>query len=180
MKTVMHLLAIIFIGGFLSSCVTIVEGPGPDGRPGRAYFGVDYDYEPPYSYWDDNPSIPTDPFLGEYYRSYPGYFEFEYFYNRYDYWYGSYEIWINPGEQGRPGGIPGRDGPDTYLMLILNPEGPYEWRKSNSEGDFTVEELENGQLQLTYEDAGGGIKVLMQRTSVKERPTQREPKFKRN
>ena len=116
----------VFIILFFTSCVVIDTTPGPNGRDGNAYFGVDYEYEAPYSYWDNNESIPFNPALGEYYRTNPGIYEFEYFINEYEYWYGTYEIWINPGGIGGPNGEPGYDGLDSYLMLIADPHGFHE------------------------------------------------------
>lgn len=162
----------------MSSCVVVVDTPpGPDGYAGRAYFGVDYDYEPPYSYWDNNPSIPTDPYIGEYYPTYGGVYDFEYFIDRDDYWFGTYEIWINPGGPGRANGQRGRDGADTYLLLILNPEGPYEWRKANTKGDYEVKQLSKTKYELTYQDEGGGIKVIMEKADANQRPSDKTPKW---
>ena len=37
-----------------TSCLIVDNTPGPHGRDGSAYFGVDYEHSAPYSYWDDN------------------------------------------------------------------------------------------------------------------------------
>jgi hypothetical protein len=103
---------------------------GPDGQPGEAFFGVDYDYALPYSYWDDNRSIPFNPVLGTYYPTGTGIYNFEYYINPYDYWYGTYQVFRNAGQLGGSGGRPGADGADTYLMLICNPDGFYEVRSN--------------------------------------------------
>lgn len=182
MKRLMNFLGMICIVGALSSCVTVIETniPGPDGLPGRAYFGIDYDTRPPYSYWDNNPNVPVDPFFGEYYRSNPGFYDFEYFINQYDYWYGSYEIWVYAGGPGRPYGEPGRDGADSYLLLICNPDGPYEWRKANSDTseNISIEEGEDGWITVTKTYDGGGITIKMKKANINERPTHNTPKFK--
>ena len=118
--TIMKKLKIILIliaPLFFTSCV-IDNTHGPDGRDGRAFFGVDYEHRAPYSYWDDNSAIPFNPALGEYYTTRPGIYEFEYFINPHDYFYGTYEVWINQGGHGGSNGEPGYDGMDTYLMLI--------------------------------------------------------------
>lgn len=109
----------------LTSCDPAYIGYGYPGRDGRAFFGINYDYAHPYSYWDNNPSVPDNPAIGHYYPTFPGLYEFEYFINSVDYWYGTYEIWINPGGPGGPNGMPGIDGMDNYLMLICNPDGFY-------------------------------------------------------
>lgn len=121
---------ITFLTISFTSCVVIDNTPGPNGRDGNAYFGIDYEHEPPYSYWDNNKSIPYDPTLGDYYYTAPGIYDFEYFINEYDYWYGTYEIWVNVGGIGGPHGEPGYDGLDSYLMLITDPNGFHEHRES--------------------------------------------------
>ena len=122
---------------FFTSCVVVDNTPGPNGRDGQAYFGVDFEHEAPYSYWDDNNSIPYNPILGEYYHTRPGVYEFEYFVNPHDYFYGTYEVWVNRGGLGGPHGEPGFDGVDTYLMLIADPHGFHEhadgYRLGNNE-----------------------------------------------
>lgn len=107
----------------LPSCVTVVSNVGPPGLDGRAYFGIDYTFDPPTYYWDNNPSIPNSPFFGEYYPTAPGRFNFEYGINEFEYWYGYYEIWIMRGEPGGPYGERGRNGADNYLMLLCDPNG---------------------------------------------------------
>lgn len=125
MKKLYYIL-ILTLPLFFTSCIMIDNTPGPNGRDGNAYFGVDYDHRPPYSYWDNNPSIPFNPILGEYYQTYPGIYEFEYFINEDEYWFGTYEIWINRGGLGGSNGERGFDGRDTYLMLIADPNGFYQ------------------------------------------------------
>lgn len=171
---------IILSALFFTSCDVYVTPnvPGPDGLPGRAFFGIDYDYRPPYSYWDNNPSVPIDPFFGEYYRTGSGIFDFEYFVNEYDYWYGTYDIWVNPGGPGRPYGERGRDGADSYLLLICNPNGPYEWRKSadNADESISVTELEDGWIEIVKTNEMSGIKIKMKKTNINERPGVHKPK----
>ena len=172
MKTLTYII-VVLAGLSLTSCIIVTDTPGPAGRPGNAYFGVSYDVYEPYSYWDNNPDIPNDPYLDEYYPTVPGLYEFEYYVNRVDYWYGTYEIWVNAGEPGRPGGRPGRDGLDTYLMLVCNPDGPYEARKSAGTGNtVTTTALPDGSLQYIITNADGGMKVTMKKTTSTERPSQ--------
>ncbi len=116
-----------------------------------------------------------DPFFGEYYRTNPGYYDFEYFVNRQEYWYGSYEIWVNPGGPGRPYGERGRDGADSYLLLICNPDGPYEWRKSNTDENVTITE-EAGWVVVEKTFENSGIRIKMKKANVSERPTTNTPK----
>lgn len=174
MKKLITLLSVFVSLIFLSSCVTVIETnvPGPDGLPGRAFFGIDYDTRPPYSYWDNNPSVPVDPFFGEYYRTNPGIYDFEYFVNQYDYWYGTYEVWVYLGGPGRPYGERGRDGADSYLLLVCNPDGPYEWRKANKDENISIEELEDGWIEVIKTYEGGGIKIKMKKANKEDRAPQ--------
>ena len=113
----------------LSSCIIHeVTPPGPPGKSGNAFYGVDFEIAHPYSYWDNNPAVPYNPNLGFYYQTPPGIFEFEYYVNPIEFWYGTYQIWVNPGSPGRPYGEPGFNGLDSYLMLICTPDGYYEYR----------------------------------------------------
>lgn len=122
----LQIILVIITPLFFTSCIVVDNTPGPNGRDGQAYFGVDYEHHAPYSYWDNNNSIPYNPILGEYYHTYPGTYEFEYFVNRYDYYYGTYQVFINRGGVGGHHGEPGYDGRDTYLMLITDPNGFHE------------------------------------------------------
>ncbi|MFT5337144.1 MAG: hypothetical protein ACI9YL_001146 [Luteibaculaceae bacterium] len=160
-----------------SSCIAIVEEVhyGPDGRDGDAYFGIDYVYEPPLAYWDENLSIPDNPRIGDYYYSYPGTFYFEYFLDEDDYWYGEYSIFIEFGSAGMENGRPGYDGRDTHLMMVFDPDfGPREYRKGNFNNlPYQVKELENGQLELTPKDGSKSWKIVAQKTTTKERASRK-------
>ena len=160
---------------FLSSCVFVVDPvPGPNGPAGNAFFGVDYDYSMPYSYWDNNRSIPNNPILGSFYPSNAGVFDFEYFINPYEYWYGTYRIFRNAGGPGGPNGEVGLPGLDTYLMLICNPNGFYEER-ANTKTEVPVAMGET----ITVERMVGNdrIQVIMTKTTVQDRPTTNDPKY---
>lgn len=168
----LKLLYVLSIAIFLTSCIVVDNTPGPRGIDGRAFFSVDYERHAPYSYWDNNPSIPYNPILGEFYISQPGIYDFEYFINPYDYWYGTYEVWVNPGGPGGPHGEPGYDGADTYLTLICDPRGFHEHRdnwKDNLENPLIIEKNE-GKLN---------IKITIQKGNILTRPAQ-EPKYKGN
>ncbi len=159
----------------LTSCIVVTDGPpGPNGYSGNAYVGVSYDDYEPYSYWDNNPDVPNNPYFDEYYGTIPGLYEFEYFVNRNDYYYGTYEVWVNPGGAGRPNGIAGRNGADSYLLLICNQNGPYEDRKSKA-GDLEMTKLSDGSLEYTVRNADGGMKVTMKKADRRSR-TPHEPK----
>jgi hypothetical protein len=157
---------------FLNSCVYVVDTPGPDGQPGEAFFGVDYDYALPYSYWDDNRSIPFNPVLGTYYPTGTGIYNFEYYINPYDYWYGTYQVFRNAGQLGGSGGRPGADGADTYLMLICNPDGFYEVRSNYKVAGAL------GETIVIEETVGENrFRIEMTRTNTDLRPSVNEPKY---
>lgn len=167
---------LLLLGGLslsLSSCILVVDStPGPDGRPGDAYFGVDYDQVMPYSYWDNNARIPNNPTLGQFYPTLTGVFDFEYFINPYEYWYGTYEIYRNAGGPGGSHGEPGYPGLDSYLMLICNPNGFYEER-----ADYKVE-AQPGETLVIEETVGTNrFRIVMTKTTIQDRPTTNEPKY---
>lgn len=165
----LKIIVAILLPLMFTSCIVVDNTPGPRGRDGRAYFGVDYDYQAPYSYWDNNPSIPYNPILGEYYRTAPGLYRFEYFINDYDYWYGTYEIWVNRGGPGGPQGQPGFDGRDSFLMLICDPNGFYEYRDNWKMNP-------NEPLVIERKDGEFNYKITIQKGNINDRPAQ-EPKF---
>jgi len=162
---------------FLSSCI-IVTDYGPNGMSGKTYFGIDYDYNAPYSYWDNNPSTPGSPFFGEYYRSHPGTYQFEYFVNPFEYWYGTYQLRTNPGQPGQPYGEPGRDGTDNYLLMICNDDGFYfeSWADCNcgyrsDDGDLFIYDIESEK---------SNYRIEMRKTSIDKRKPQALPKYQLN
>ena len=170
MKKIASVLIIAF-SLFLTSCVVVDNTPGPNGRDGLAFFGIDYDHRPPYSYWDNNRAVPYNPAFGQYYQTAPGIYEFEYFINRYDYYYGTYEVFINYGGPGGPRGEPGYDGADTFLMLITNPQGYYMHEdygyKSTAADEPVVIEKNDGKFNY---------KITIQKGNIKYRKAQ-SPKY---
>lgn len=162
---ILTILSAVFL---LTSCYYEVTNTstsyGPPGRNGVAYFGIDYDFGNLYSYWDNNPSIPENPIIGQYYYTYPGVYEFEYFINEFEYWYGTYEVFINLGGPGRPHNQPGFDGRDTYLLLICNPNGPYEERASNKKATST-----NEPIVIEKNEENHRYRIVMQKTTIQER-----------
>ena len=174
MKSLFKIVSVALgISIFLSSCVFVVDPvQGPDGRPGDAFFGIDYDYALPYSYWDNNASIPNNPILGSFYPTNTGIFEFKYFINPYEYWYGTYRIFRNVGGPGSSNGQVGYPGLDTYLMLICNPDGFYEERGNNKRT------AEFGETIVIEELVGNNkIRIEMTKTTTEIRPTTQDPKY---
>ncbi len=157
-----------------TSCV-VVHDHGPYGRTGNAYFGVDFHYAPPFSYWDNNPSIPENPYLGDFYWTEAGTYDFEYFVNPYDYWYGYYSIYRNAGTQGGPYGEPGLDGLDTYLMLFCDPNGWHEDRFEHKENVIILREKD--KIIVEVDEPGQHYKLEMIKTDVLKRPTNHNPKW---
>jgi hypothetical protein len=160
----------------LSSCHLHTDH-GPDGRDGHAYFGVDYTHFMPYSYWDNNPSIPLNPHLGEFYGTGSGLFDFEYFVTPHDYWYGTYEVWIEAGGHGGNYGEPGLDGRDTYLMLYCDPDGWSEERFTSQKGLVSYEK-EKDHIKVKVNEPGYRFEVEMFRTDVLQRVPQGKLKAK--
>jgi len=155
-KLIARLLPLFFaMLSSLSSCIQVIDTIGPNGPDGYAYFGVDYDIDAPYSYWDNNPSIPLNPNLGSYYNTYPGIYDFEYFINSDEYYYGTYEIYVNPGYPGNTSGRIGLRGEDTYLMLVVDFDGWYEDRYKNDKNiPFTIEKkMGNKIVTIRFEKA---------------------------
>ncbi len=170
------LLALALIGTSLTSCIIVAEPDyGPRGSNGQAFFGIDYDFQAPYSYWDDNPSMPNNPFLGEMYHTYPGVFDFEYFVNPWEYWYGTYQIWTNPGQPGQPYGVPGANGADSFLLLICNPNGFYfeDWEECNC-----YRSAEEDVIIVERQVDGFNYRIEMRKTTIEERPTDNLPKYR--
>ncbi|MCB0400693.1 MAG: hypothetical protein KDD41_01280 [Flavobacteriales bacterium] len=157
---------------FFASCIIVDNTPGPRGRDGLSFFGVDYEHQAPYSYWDNNSAVPYNPALGHYYQTRPGVYNFEYFINAYDYWYGTYEVWYNPGGPGGPHGEPGYDGRDEYLMLICDPNGFHEHRDNYRIPDNEVLVIEKNEGTLNF-------KLTIQKGNILTRTAQ-QPKYKRD
>ncbi|NUM50440.1 MAG: hypothetical protein HUU48_04925 [Flavobacteriales bacterium] len=175
MKKIIPFSLLIITSILLTSCVTVVNNtPGRPGRDGRAFFGINYQHRAPYSYWDNNPAIPNNPTLGNYFPTAPGIYQFEYFVNPYEYWYGTYEIAINLGGPGGPHGEPGFDGKDTYLMLFCDPNGFYthfnQYRTSGSYNEA------NSTVVIERVEEGYKYKITMQK-ATREKRSSHTPKL---
>ena len=154
----------------LQSCVVVVNEPGPPGFPGLAYFGINYHVYAPYSYWDNNPSIPLNPVFGRYYPTNPGIYEFEYFISETEYWYGTYQTFVNPGGMGGPRGEPGFNGADSYLMLMCDDMGFSEYRT-----EYTYKNGETAYDKEIVIEENVGDKhyiIKMKKTTVSDRTPQ--------
>ncbi|MCB0762702.1 MAG: hypothetical protein KDC12_14330 [Flavobacteriales bacterium] len=172
------LITVVTLTVFSTGCIIVTDHEyGPRGANGRAFFGIDYDWQAPYSYWDNNPSVPNNPWFGEMYRTTPGVYDFEYFVNPWEYWYGTYQMWINPGQPGQPYGVAGAPGDDSYLLLICNPNGFYfeDWEECGCyrSGEEDVVIIERTEGEFNY-------RVEMRKTTIHERPTAQLPKYRAN
>ena len=171
----------LFIATTFASCIMVEDHHepvyyGPAGYDGKVFFGIDYDYAMPYSYWDNNPHVPNNPYFGDYFQTHAGLYDFEYFVNPYEYWYGTYETYQVYGEPGGPNGQPGADGNDTYLLLICNPDGFYFEGWEECSCYKTV--LEDGSIQIEAKDRDHQFRVIMKKTNTTERPSMHVPKLK--
>jgi len=170
------LIMLAIVPAFMTSCVHYTD-QGEQGLDGRVYFGIDYDFTPIYSYWDNNFSVPENPYFGEFYRTEPGIYDFEYFINPYEYWWGTYSLYQNPGEWGGTYGQQGLNGADSFFLLICNQNGFYSetWDERRSritmdaDGFTTIET--NGEQKF---------KLVMKKSHVRDRPARGTPKYKRD
>lgn len=160
---------------FMTSCINYTDY-GQRGEDGRAYFGIDYDFNPPYSYWDDNMSVPQNPYFGEFYRSEPGIYDFEYFINPWEYWWGTYTLYENEGEWGGTNNTPGQPGADTFFLLICNENGFYS--ETWEDDWYRTAVNENGTVLIEGTD-GARFKLEMRKSTVTERPAKGNPKFRK-
>lgn len=140
MKTTLHskwtLALVIPVMLFMSGCY-IQETPcyyGVDGRPGRAFFGLDWTGDKPSYLWTNNTAIPHVFEYGSYYQSYVGSYELYYEGTFIDgccpseyYWDVHFDVWAHPGTPGGCG-FDGMNGADSYLMFTCGPYGPVEGR----------------------------------------------------
>lgn len=160
----------------MSSSCEINHEYAPQSRDGESYFGVDYHFSPPFSYWDDNPAIPYEICLGDFYWSEPGIYEFEYFVNSFDYWYGNYTLYQNYGFADAPYSEPGMDGIDTYHTLFCDPNGWHEDRFDNKENVKVHRDKDH--LVVDIQKNGTRFQMEMFKTDIISRPSIRLPKWK--
>lgn len=115
---------------------------GVDGTDGQAFVTVTTSDGSLYAYVDDNTSRPGSFNAGQAYRVIPGSYNFAYesriytsattYY--YAQWTGVYSVHLNRGEKGTEGkifwqkGSDGKDGADSYLILLCNFDGPLQTR----------------------------------------------------
>jgi len=157
----------------ISSCVR-----GRDGRPGRAFLALDWEYVIPEYLDAGTPDIPPYFHWGHAYLAYPGFYTLYYegtvhngpthvFYA----WEIDYEIWIVQGEPGLYY-THGCDGPDSYFTIICNPYGPYTLNSTKiTEADAVISIIE---------DTGDSIVVMMEKNEYRMKLTYRkvEPRSK--
>ena len=175
-------LTVVSFSILLSSCIVVEDREpvyyGPSGMDGRVFFGIDYDQVMPYSYWDNNPNVPNNPYFGDYYQTEAGVYDFEYFVNPYEYWYGTYETYQVYGEPGGLGGVAGADGADTYLLLICNPDGFYfeGWEECTCYRNIQAD----GTMVIDGSDREHRFHIEMKKANISERPSKHLPKLRSN
>jgi hypothetical protein len=149
---------------------------GEDGIPGNAYLALQWNVQLP-SYLDaGTAAIPPVFEWGRFYPAYPGYFtlyyEGDYYngtaYNHYS-WELNYQIWINPGEEGGFG-YDGRNGPDSYLTIIISPFGPFTDRLNKSlpsgNGNYSVIEESDDLIKVLQENGKYSMMVVYKKQSA--------------
>ncbi len=113
----------------LAVFVAAVTGCGRPGADGDAYIAYSW-VVGPITIATNDPAFAGASYIynGEFLRTSPGVYDFEYVAWDDSYWAGWYEIYVNPGEDG---GIfsPGEDGTDLYFELACYSTGPsfYVW-----------------------------------------------------
>ena len=167
-----HLLLILSIVVLFSSCED--DYYGRDGRSGDAYLSLTWANEMP-EYMDAGTGdIPPTFKWGDYYRAYPGYYVMYYegsVWNGFGWTFYAYEveyeIWINEGEPGRPYGVDGRDGADTYLTLECSPYGPFIFTMEKSSGTSNKYEILKNteeEIQVIQKGVSYSIKITYKKS----------------
>lgn len=159
-----------------SSCYYKEDPVGRDGRHGRAYLALTWEYDVP-DYLDAGTgAIPPCFEWNQYYLACPGYYTLYYegdYWNGYAWgyyaWQVNYEIWAN---QGEPGGYyyDGADGYDTYFALRCSPYGPYAYKDeqiSNMGDGFKLISEKDDEIVIMQEKKQHTIKVTYKKAEPK-------------
>lgn len=114
--------------------VAAVVGCGQPGADGDAYIAYSWAVGP-ITIASNDPAFAGASYVynGEFLKTSPGVYDFEYIAWDSSYWWGWYEIYVNPGEDGGMFGA-GEDGSDLYFELLCLSTGPsfYVWSSSAS------------------------------------------------
>ena len=123
------IIAVIFAAAALTGC-------GQPGADGEAYTAYSWVYGP-ITIATNDPAFAglSTVYNGEFRKTSPGVYDFEYIAWDDSYWWGWYEIYVNPGEDGGLFG-PGEDGTDLYFEVVCLSTGPsfYVWEDLGSAG----------------------------------------------
>ncbi|MBT6686977.1 MAG: hypothetical protein HN704_03230 [Bacteroidetes bacterium] len=158
----------------LSSCER-----GRDGRPGEAYISLDWEYDQP-SYIDAGTyAIPEVFVWGRNYHAQSGYYDLYYEGSFWDgfalnlyAWEVGYEIWRNPGQEGAPGYIDGKDGPDSYLSIYCSPYGPYFDRfnkSSDATSKYKLIEATESEIVVQQNEESFSMKITYKKVEPREK-----------
>jgi hypothetical protein len=186
----MLLASILFYPGCMVQTCTDCGPPppppctyGPNGVPGPAFFGLDYNCCAPSYVWTNNTAIPPTFAYGTYYNSMPGTFQLYYegaFMNgccltQY-YWNVDFVVWVNAGTAGGCGYV-GANGLPSYLMLVLDVNGPGTLRTNKlADQGITSKVISETPDEIIVQYTKGDINVRITYTRVAEsRKTELDP-----
>ncbi len=156
------IIAVAFIAAALTGC-------GQPGADGDAYIAYSWAVGP-ITIATNDPAFAGASYIynGEFRRTSPGVYDFEYVAWDNSEWWGWYEIYVNPGEDGGAFGA-GDDGADLYFELLCLSTGPsfYVWEDLSSaalgtDGTEPLAVLGAGPAEAAAEVAGAGAEPAVE------------------
>ena len=164
-KTLKHISTVLFVGLLLG-----LTGCHYETRHGRIYLALEpspqhfVEY-----YWDNNPSIPSDYFWGEYYRSRAGTFEYEYALGDGFVYFGHYTLVANYTTSSTHHY---HDDPDDryYSFYLLDGGAHVDYYNAKTTG---VQALRD----TTFSAGGYQMTVTRNRIPVKQFTSTKQPKY---
>lgn len=161
-----------------SGCIVHTDPPcypGRDGLPGQAFLELDWTTVTPSYVWTNNTAIPPVFRYGTFYQSYTGtwdlYYEGSYFAGCCPvefFWDVRFDIWAHPGTYAQCG-YDGINGPDSYLTLLLDPNGPIEQRinKTGTDGDV-LKVISQTDKEIIVEKSVGEVTMRITYTKLEK------------
>ena len=146
------------------SCFIVMINCGADGKDGTSYLCITWMFGP-FSFWTDNPAIPSIFYNGQYYKTAAGLWSFWYEAWDLSQWTGTYKIYIDEGEEGKFL-KKGDDGIDLYFELSCLSIGPtfYVWSSKGGVEPRAIErdiEEINKRQDLGYDTTCRGEEAKM-------------------